>query len=293
MLRLAVVAEPLAVIRGHDHERPIVHARLAQVLEERADDLVGGGDLSIVRPRGVARPERLRRIVGHVGLVHVEEEEERTTLARVDPGRRDPGGHPARPLVVVEGGALARIDRVLVVVEEGAQPRLVTQHVRGHGGARRVAARLQERRDRGVRGAVEREADVVAHPVLRGHEAGEHGDVRRQRHRARAVGVLEEDGVAEEPVEVRRLEIAAAVGRQVVCTQRIDGDEHHGRARERRRPSSAARRGHEQNGGRERQRSPGHAAVRRRARDHDRRVYPVGAFGEIARKGEPWARLAR
>jgi hypothetical protein len=39
------------------------------------------------------------------------------------------------------------------------------------------------------------------------------------------VGVLEEDGVLAESIEVRRLNTAIAVGRQVVGAKRVDRDE--------------------------------------------------------------------
>ena len=94
---------------------------------------------------------------------------------------------------------------------------------------------------------VEAIAEVVAHPVLEGQEAGEHRDVGGQGQGDVGVRVLEEDRLLAEAVEVRGLHARVAVGRQVVGAQGVDGDEDDGRARELRRPGRArsrrARRG--------------------------------------------------
>ena len=70
--------------------------------------------------------------------------------------------------------------------------------------------------------------------------------MRRQGQRQWAVGVLEEDGVAAQGVDRRRLDAAVAVGRQVVGAQGVDRDQDDRRAWEttapaiRRQPASGA-----------------------------------------------------
>ena len=96
VLLLAVVAEPLAVVGGDDHERAVVERRVcAQVVEQLAHDGVGGGHLAVVRG-AVARAERLRRVPRDVRLVDVEEVEERRRRVRVDPAPREAERDAAR-----------------------------------------------------------------------------------------------------------------------------------------------------------------------------------------------------
>ena len=231
MLLLAVVPEPFTVVRGDDHDRPVVDADLPEMLEQPADDGVRGGHLSVVRV-GVAPPERLGRVPRHVRLVDVEEVEKRPRGMRVQPALREAEGDAPRALLVGEARAVARVERVLVLVEQAGEPRLAPEHVRRDRGPRRVAPRLQQAREVRVPGTVEGEADVVAHAVLRGQEAGEHRDVRRQRHRAGAPRALEEERVPPKAIEMRRLDPRVAVGGQPVGPERVDRDQHDGRLRE-------------------------------------------------------------
>ena len=83
--RLAVVAEPLAVIAGEDDQRVVEEAALVEGTPEVADERVGVGHLAVVRPSRITRLERLLRRVRLVGVVEVEPEEER---AAGGPSRR-------------------------------------------------------------------------------------------------------------------------------------------------------------------------------------------------------------
>ena len=51
VLLLAVIAEALAVIRQQDDRRSVVELVRLQVADQPADDLVGVGDLAVVRRR--------------------------------------------------------------------------------------------------------------------------------------------------------------------------------------------------------------------------------------------------
>ena len=55
MLLLAVVEEPLAVVREQHDERVVVAAELAQPVEQGADGGVGRGDLAVVGRAVAAR----------------------------------------------------------------------------------------------------------------------------------------------------------------------------------------------------------------------------------------------
>jgi hypothetical protein len=223
-----MVAQPFPVVRRHDDQGSVVDAEALQEAEEIADDRVGGGDLPVVRER-VARAVGLRRIVGHVGLVEVEEEEEPRVLLRLHPfpGQRLRRG--AGPLEVGEGRPGPRVDRVLVRIERGGETGLAAEHVGRHGRRRGIPLLLQDRRQARVVGAPEGEADVVPHAVLGGLQPREQGDVGREGHGTRAVGMPEQDRFAPQAVEVRRLDTAVAVGGQMIGAQRVDGDDDDGR----------------------------------------------------------------
>jgi hypothetical protein len=77
--RLAVLSQPLSMIRGDQDHAPLQAARLAPSLEDLAHHAIGVGDLSVVA-RAVAGALRLRRPVGGVGIEEVHPGEER--LAR-------------------------------------------------------------------------------------------------------------------------------------------------------------------------------------------------------------------
>src|SRR6185295_1191523 len=86
------------------------------------------GDFAVVL-RGKLRGVGLRRRIGRVRLVEVEEKEERTVLGRVEPWLRGLQRLPARPLQAAEPGAGAKLDAVLVEVEAGRDPALALEHV--------------------------------------------------------------------------------------------------------------------------------------------------------------------
>ncbi len=80
VLVLAVLAEPFAVVRQEDDEGAVVEALLLQEPEEGPDDRVGRRDLAVVGTSRVARREGLRRRVGGVRLVEVEDGQEGLSL---------------------------------------------------------------------------------------------------------------------------------------------------------------------------------------------------------------------
>ena len=204
------------------------------MIEEAAHDGIGARDLAVVR-RGVTRSERLRRVIGHVGLVEVEEEEERRPAVGVDPLLGQRHRHLPAPLVLRERAARRGVDPVFVEIEEGRQPRIRAQHVRGDGGPGHVALPLEQPGQAGAQRPAVGEARVRAHAVLRRQEAGEHGDVRGQGQGGRGPGVAEENGVRAQTVQRRRGHARVPVGGQVIGAQRVHGDEHdrrpHGHAR--------------------------------------------------------------
>ena len=84
MLLLAMVQKPLAVVRNEDDQRSIVEPALFQRLEKAAHGRIGEGDLGVVA-RLELRGEGLRRIEWHVGVIEVEEEEDRVVRCCLQP----------------------------------------------------------------------------------------------------------------------------------------------------------------------------------------------------------------
>ncbi len=143
---------------------------------------------------------------------------------RADPverGRDDRVGAALRQREV--DGAAGFADPVVVDVEAGVQTEALIEREPADERAGREAERLQPRRQRvGLR--LDPIAVVVADAVLVGIGAGQDAGVRRQRDDGVRVREGEARAARGERVEVRRAG-AAAVGRQRIGAQRVDGDE--------------------------------------------------------------------
>lgn len=79
----AVVAVPRRGRRAGRRAPGVVEPAPVELGEEAADEIVGGGDLAIVGV-DVARAERLRRAVGGVRFVEMEEEKKRASRGAVE-----------------------------------------------------------------------------------------------------------------------------------------------------------------------------------------------------------------
>src|SRR4026209_1312043 len=75
MLHLAMLAEALTMVRGHDHES--VPCLLLHCAKHLADGPVARGNLGLVRLAGKPRSKRGRRIIRSVGVVDMHPEKER------------------------------------------------------------------------------------------------------------------------------------------------------------------------------------------------------------------------
>ena len=76
MIALAVIAQRLAVVAGHDDDRSIEQSPAIEGFQEPPDLRVGERDLADIRIR-VSRSERLRRVVGPVRVVQVRPQKNR------------------------------------------------------------------------------------------------------------------------------------------------------------------------------------------------------------------------
>ena len=123
MLILAVIVQTFAVIGADDDDGALVDPLRLQVIEQLADDGVGGGDLAVVGIR-VAAAERLGRVVRNVRLVDVEEVEKRRGVMRIDPLLGDGFGDVAGTLIVAERGAGTSVRRVVVGIEQRSESRV-------------------------------------------------------------------------------------------------------------------------------------------------------------------------
>jgi hypothetical protein len=179
VLLFAMIAEPFAVIGKQDDGGAVVEIHPAQAIEEAPDDLVGVGDLAVVRRVG-AKP--CRRRVGLVRLVDVEEEEERLgAVAPLEPGFRDRQRLFAAALHLPDRQLARRRGHVAVVrVEALADTRRLPQHECRHEAAGRPAVRGERPGDRPLI-RLDGEAEVVANAVLERQLPGQETGVRRQR----------------------------------------------------------------------------------------------------------------
>ena len=170
VLRFAVVAEPLAMIAGHNHRR--LRPPRLEGLRQAPELLVDGGHLAQVRC-GVAGPEPRRRFVGRVGIEVVDPEEQR-------PGRillREVGERTFRRRSRVALVGRAR-QLVVVVLEAARQAKPARQHERRDERGGPIAGASERFGEQRLVGA--QEARVLVHAVARGIESRQHRDVRRQ-----------------------------------------------------------------------------------------------------------------
>ena len=266
-----MLAEGLAVVRGHDHERVLEEVHLTQVVQEAADLLVEPGDgLLMQRPHVVPERSRLLALdhdlidqlvepcsravlgvagrVGAMGVQVVDEEEPRRAGGL---GPREPGeralGHPA-------AGLAPHVPEVEPLLEPEAGPQV--DRVRDDP-AGRVAALLQGLRQR-LEAAVERE-DVVSPMPLAGHEGlrsvlereetREHGRVAGEGPRRRRDAGLVTVGHGREGVEVRRRVRGPPVAGQVVRADGVQGDQDDRGRRHGRISAAGGQRAEEREGG--------------------------------------------
>ena len=149
MLVLAVLTESFAVVRQEDEEGAVVEALLLQEPEEGPDDRIGRRDLAVVGTSRVARREWLRRGVGGVRLVEVEEGQEGLSFRESrDPALEKRLGFRAGTLDFPDRlSSLPCFDPVFVEVEPRRDPGRMIEHERRHRRAGRVPARGERRRE--------------------------------------------------------------------------------------------------------------------------------------------------
>ena len=261
------------MVGGDQDEGVVVEAAGLQLLEEAADVAVHVEDLAVVQghpflegdlaaaqvgPRGHEGPgEPLGRHVGAVGVVVVEEEEERLLFPALEPAqgaagdlRRQAAGDRADGRVVVVVEALVEAEDLLHpgAAEDGAGgvPGL-PQELRQGRLPRGQAARPEDLPRGGrVDGAVEAQGalGIVAGAVGGGELAGEQGRVGGQGPARRGGRLLVEDGLGRHPVEMGARVPGIAVAGEVVGAGRVEGDEDDVRA-----PAPAAAPAQQQGGG--------------------------------------------
>ena len=223
---LPVLPEALPVV-GEEHEdRAVPDARALEPRDEAPHHLVGVGHLAEVPLAPVAREERLRRLVGRVGVVEVDPGEELLRLHALQPLEREV--HHLVALLLdgaeVHDLVLREVEAVGVVVEALVEAPPRVEHPGADEGAGRVAARLHPLGER-RRLLLDEEAAVVADAVLRGDEPGEDRRVRGKRQRHRGRGLLEEDALGGDRVDVRGVDAPEAVAAQSVGAQRVERDD--------------------------------------------------------------------
>ena len=228
MCALLVLPQALAVIRGHDEKSVLAQAEPSEGLVEAAHQAVGPRHLAVVGPTRVLRGIGLGGIVGIVGIVEVQPEEEPARRPRLEPGDRLRQGLVPPFLDAVQEARIVAgsvRETVGVDVEAAMEARLRGEDHRGDEGARREAAALEDGSQGGdSRG--ERGRDVVADGAAPGVEAREQRDVGGPGEGNLDHGLGNEGTLARHPIEGGGRRVAAAVAAEPVGAQGVDGDEN-------------------------------------------------------------------
>jgi len=216
------------VVADDHHERVARFAVRLQAVHQPADLLVHEGDLAGVGIVGIARPVRLRRCIGDVGVVQVNPEKERSGGFAIEPREGVINDLVGRSLGVVHLLHAARFgtEPVDVRVEALVEPPARQQHVGGDK-RRRAVAVLHKQLCRGGELVGDGEAGVVAHAVVKGIGAGEQRGVRRQRQRHGRVRPLKQYAGGGERIDGGCFDAGEAVGSQAVGARRVEADDDH------------------------------------------------------------------
>ena len=204
---LPVVAETLAVIAQHRHDRLLEQAALLEKTDDAAHLRVGEGDFAPVGMAFVLGLEGLGRIVRRVRVVQVNPREEPPVLHRVDPRQGLVDHLVAGTLDVAQRApaALRDVEVVEVLVESLVDAPLAVEDECGDEPAGREPLLLQHLGQRLLFGRQEEPA-VVAHAMFGREPAGEHARVRRQRERRARHRLREARALTGEPIEGRCLD---------------------------------------------------------------------------------------
>jgi hypothetical protein len=227
---LPVIAEPLAVVGEHRHDRAVEDSLLLQVVEQDAEPVVGVGDLGgVARPVVALHGEREGGVVGRVRVEEMDPEEERSVAAlTVDPGPG--GGDRLRRASLGEMDAalgLAALG-VLVVIEPRVEPESRVERRPAderRGPVPGVPQQLGERRETPPLAVGQASPQVVAETVAHRLEAREHAGVRGEGQRTRCRRGVEADPARREAIDPGRRARRSSEARDVVSPQRVHGDQ--------------------------------------------------------------------
>ena len=222
---LAVLAQSLAMVRGHEDEGARRPALRLQEPQQPAELRVHEGDLAVVGAAGEPRREVRRRLVGRVGVEVVDPEEPRGRRPRFQPrpgrGRRLVRGtlHVGRAAPVLAVGQV-----IVVHVEPAREAEAPVQREPGDEG-RRPVPRVVEGLGQGGDGLGQHEVAVVAHAVAKRGEPGEDRGVRRCRERHVGDRGREARAAGGQRVEDGGRGAGVTVAADVVGAEGVDGDE--------------------------------------------------------------------
>ena len=228
---LAVVTEALAVVGGDRDQGPIQKAELGELVQDGAHRLVGESDLAIVRIAGKEVAEGGRRLIGLVGVVKMEPDEERgggaLTRVAVQPAEESERGTVSPALRFEPRARRGRLLHPIIVgveAESEAEPAVENERADESRGA---IAPLVEDGGQGREALCQVEVAVVPNAMLEGIESGQDGGVRRQGDGGGGHGALEAHALGGQAVEARRPGAAVSVAPEAVRARRVEGDEKH------------------------------------------------------------------
>lgn len=220
---LTVVTQALPVIGDDDHQRLLGALQIFENLEQPAQLLVDERDLSVIRVVLGGLRDRIRQLIGGMGVVVVDPQEERIGSRFAQPPNRTVGG-PVPSSLIGPAQTILRGGFVVVQVEALIQAELRVQDERRHHGRRGVSAGGQHLGQGRLRRR-QRKKPVGSGTVMVGVQSGHDRRVRRQRRRGGGYGVGENHTIAGQGVHDRRSNLVVSVTAEPVRPGRIQGDQ--------------------------------------------------------------------
>src|SRR2546425_4506896 len=228
MFILAVLVQAFAVVPGQNDQRICEAPRLIQKRHQTADLSIREGYFPVVGVPPIWGCVGFGRGVRVVGIIKVDQQDERAAWVSLQPAQRFFDYHVAPPfyLVSLRFVQMAEIEVVEVGFKALVQSVGGVKHGSADEGTRGIAVLAQDfRRGHRTRGNLVN--GKVVHARGHGKAAGKEGGVGGQSKRYGSIGVAEPRGRARQGINVRSLDLTVAITAQVVSPQRVDGNENY------------------------------------------------------------------
>jgi len=227
MFVLAVFPERFAMVAEHHDGAAIIEARGFEPGDESAQFVIGISDLAVVRMSFVLGAEGLGRIIGAVGIVEMEPEENGLgpmVLEPLDGAINALTGAAVHQSGVFCGEGFGGKSVVIEIETAGETPGAIKDESADHGAGR--VAMLPEGLRHGAEVGIERLSGEILHTVLERIGAGKNDGVRWPGERYLGDGAIEPDAIEGQGVQGGRGGGRFAVAADVIGANCINGDQY-------------------------------------------------------------------